>query len=199
MYLFKIGLLLGFSAVLLQIAVFLQPLLPKQYQIAPVCETISQALVESHFYEKQQHRADFQSLDHQHLNQQSVHQQHSNHSMTDLASFMAMSDVSVNEHQSHSSSQHQHVIAQNHLEHTQDTSIQNNSTQASSHHHDASHQCQYCTVYGNLVLPPELEIKEVLDRIQVRLFAFQKAFRHVYFVLQRLFLLPQGRAPPLFA
>ena len=48
-------------------------------------------------------------------------------------------------------------------------------------------------------LPPELEIKEILDRIQVRLVAFQKAFRHVYFVLQRLFLLPQGRAPPLFA
>jgi hypothetical protein len=31
-------------AVFLQIAVFLQPLLPKQYQIAPVCETISRAL-----------------------------------------------------------------------------------------------------------------------------------------------------------
>lgn len=68
-----------------------------------------------------------------------------------------------------------------------------------AHEHDASHQCQYCTVYGNLVLPPELELKEVLDRIQVRLIAFQKAFKHVWFVLQQLFLIPQGRAPPLTA
>ena len=65
-------------------------------------------------------------------------------------------------------------------------------------HHDASHQCQYCTVYGNLVLPPDLELKAVLDRIKVRLIAFQKGFAHVWFALQQLFLLPQGRAPPLF-
>ncbi|OTG38584.1 DUF2946 domain-containing protein, partial [Staphylococcus aureus] len=37
------------------------------------------------------------------------------------------------------------------------------------------------------------------DRIQVRLIAFKQAFSHVWFVLQQLFLLPQGRAPPLFA
>ena len=151
--LLRLGLLLGFTAVFLQIAVFLQPLLPKQYQIAPVCETISQALAESHFYEK---------------HQQSSHHQH----------HLASSDSMVN-----------------HAEHV-DHQVQASS---SSHHHDANHQCQYCTVYGNLVLPPELEVKEVLVRIQVRLFAFQKAFRHVYFVLQRLFLLPQGRAPPVFA
>jgi hypothetical protein len=47
--------------------------------------------------------------------------------------------------------------------------ISMNSSQALEHdHHDASHQCQYCTVYGNLVLPPEFGVKEVLDRIQVR-------------------------------
>lgn len=38
------GRLLGFYAVLLQIAVFLQPLLPEKYQISPVCETMAQAL-----------------------------------------------------------------------------------------------------------------------------------------------------------
>lgn len=42
--LLRIGLLLGFAAVFLQIAVFLQPLLPQQYQIAPVCETITRTL-----------------------------------------------------------------------------------------------------------------------------------------------------------
>lgn len=43
---FRSGLLLACAAVFLQVAVFLQPLLPKQYQIAPVCETITLALLE---------------------------------------------------------------------------------------------------------------------------------------------------------
>ena len=167
--LLRLGLLLGFAAVFLQIAVFLQPLLPKQYQIAPVCETISQALTESHFYEK---------------HQQSSHHQHH------LASHDFVLDNSVPGNSVIHGSAMSQLSA--HADHHVETST-------SSHHHDAGHQCQYCTVYGNLVLPPELEVKEVLDRIQVRLFAFQKAFRHVYFVLQRLFLLPQGRAPPVFA
>ncbi|OTG63898.1 DUF2946 family protein [Acinetobacter silvestris] len=146
--LLRSGLLLGFAAVFLQIAVLLQPLLPKQYQIAPVCETISQVLIQSKFYEKSQHASHH------------VHRSHEQHS----AQKRALTEIS------------------------------------SGHdHHDPNHQCQYCTVYGNLVLPPDLDIKPVLDRIQVRLIAFQKAFRHVYFVLQRLFLIPQGRAPPLFA
>ena len=136
------GLLLSFAAVFLQIAVFLQPLLPKQYQVAPVCETITRALLLP-----------------------SVHAEHSL------------------QHSSHQHSVHQDSSSLDH----------------SGHEHDASHQCQYCTVYGNLVLPPELEVKEVLDRVQIRLMAFQKAFKHVWFVLQQLFLIPQGRAPPLAA
>ncbi|ARN32492.1 TPA: DUF2946 family protein [Acinetobacter baumannii] len=140
---FRSGLLLACAAVFLQIAVFLQPLLPKQYQIAPVCETITRALLKP--------KAQSEAMSH------------------------AM-------HHSH----HQHHIEQ---------------AQVPDHHdhHDANHQCQYCTVYANLVLPPEFGVKEVLVRIQVRLVAYQQAFRHVYFALQRLFLLPQGRAPPLFA
>lgn len=136
------GLLLSFAAVFLQISVFLQPLLPKQYQVAPICETITRALLLS--------------------------------PATTL----------------HSSTVHQHAL---HAEHQQVVK------QTGHDHHDANHQCQYCTVYGNLVLPPELEVKQVLDRIQVRLMAFQQAFSHVWFVLQRLFLIPQGRAPPIFA
>ncbi|WP_180122422.1 DUF2946 family protein [Acinetobacter sp. YH12086] len=138
---FRSGVLLSFAAVFLQIAVFLQPLLPKQYQVAPVCETITRALLLPN-----------------------VHTEHTAHSH-------------------HSSSAHAEKVQ---VDHT-------------AHEHDTSHQCQYCTVYGNLVLPPELDVKEVLDRIQVRLIAFQKAFKHVWFVLQQLFLLPQGRAPPLAA
>ncbi len=136
------GLLLGFAAVCLQIAVFLQPLLPEQYQVAPVCETVSLALAESNYYAVQQSHAE------------------------------------------HSHQQHNQSIKAPPQPHD---------------HHGLNHQCQYCTVYGNLVLPPELNLITVIDRIQVRLIAFQKAVHHVYFVLQRLYLIPQGRAPPLFA
>ncbi|WP_445114628.1 DUF2946 domain-containing protein [Acinetobacter sp. WZC-1] len=157
--LFRTGLLLGFSAVFLQIAVFLQPLLPERYQIAPVCETISQALTQL---------------------QPTVHQHASSH------------DHSHTQHMQHS------ALFQGHTAQADSASDRaHDSALGSAHHHDVDHQCQYCTVYGNLVLPPELSIKPVLDRIQVRLIAFQKACLHVYFVLQRLFLLPQGRAPPV--
>lgn len=135
-FLLRYGLLLSFTAVFLQIAVFLQPLLPVQYQIAPVCETITRAL------------------------------------------------LTPTEHVHH---EHQVVLAVDvtkHVEHQ---------------HHDANHQCQYCTVYGNLVLPPDFDIQEVVNRIQIRLIAFEKGFKHVWFVLQQLFLMPQGRAPPQFA
>ena len=144
--LFRSGLLFAFTAVCLQIAVFLQPLLPKQYQIAPVCETITKALL---------------------LPQVQAEQSQSQH------------------HAHH----HSHQLAQAPA-----------SASASSHdHHDPNHQCQYCTVYANLVLPPDIGVKEILVRVQVRLVAFQQTFHHVYFALQRLFLLPQGRAPPVFA
>ncbi|WP_407303041.1 DUF2946 family protein [Acinetobacter sp.] len=140
--LLRSGLLLSCVAVFLQIAVFLQPLLPQQYQIAPVCETITRALLVS---SRSLHQTTFSEHSHHQVNQ----------------------DTQL--HDSHA-----------------------------GHDHDSNHQCQYCTVYGHLVLPPELEVKEVLDRIQIRLLTFQKTFSHVWFILQRLFLLPQGRAPPLF-
>lgn len=102
---FKIGLLLGFTAVLLQIAVFLQPLLPKQYQIAPVCETIAQTF-----------------------------------------------DLSALQH--HKAMSH----ADSHMQHM--PSMLEKAQSAPAHdHHDLNHQCQYCTVYGHLILPPELDVK----------------------------------------
>lgn len=45
---------------------------------------------------------------------------------------------------------------------------------------------------------PYLDFKEILIRIQIRLITLEQLFRHIYFSLQRLFLLPQGRAPPLY-
>ena len=141
--LFRSGLLFAFTAVCLQIAVFLQPLLPKQYQIAPVCETITKALL--------------------------------------------LPQVQAEQSQSHNMRHHSHQLEQH------------QSLMSKHDHHDPNHQCQYCTVYANLVLPPDVGVKEILVRVQVRLVAFQQTFHHVYFALQRLFLLPQGRAPPVFA
>ena len=150
---FRNGLLLSFAAVLLQIAVFLQPLLPAQYQIAPVCETITRALFE------QPNHSGLTTL---------VHHAH---------------------HVSTSHALHEHHESKRYVE----------SSHSGHDHHDPNHQCQYCTVFGNLILPPELNVKEVFVRLNIRLIAFQKAFKHIYFDLQRLFLLPQGRAPPLFS
>ncbi len=116
------GCSLGFTAVLLQIAVFLQPLLPKQYQIAPVCETIAQTF-------------DLSALQHH----------------------KAMS---------HADSHMQHMPRM--LEKAQSAPTHD--------HHDLNHQCQYCTVYGHLILPPELDVKEILVRIQVRFWRFSKHF-----------------------
>ncbi|EPF81667.1 DUF2946 family protein [Acinetobacter rudis] len=146
----RLGLLLGFAAVFFQIAVFIQPLLPKQYQIAPVCETIT-LLIDSS----------------DQLSQKKSLVQHNT-----LSSSSTHIDSSLQPRMHHPKPQHDH--------------------------HDPSHQCQYCTVYGNLVLPPEVDLNVVIDRIQIRLISLQKALRHVYFELQRLFLIPQGRAPPLF-
>lgn len=179
----RMGLLLGFGAVFLQIAVFLQPLLPKQYQIAPVCETISQTLLQSNYYQIKS--AQLQS--NQHLNYQQLnHQQDEKTALHEYAHHGSGHD----RHETH-----QQVAEQSFIEHQ----VQKASVSAGHDHHDPNHQCQYCTVYGNLVLPPVLEVKEVLVKIQVRLIAFQQAYLHVWFALQRLFLLPQGRAPPLFA
>lgn len=69
----------------------------------------------------------------------------------------------------------------------------------SLHAHTVDHHCIFCTVYGHLVSNLNLGVKEVFQRFQIRLLTFQKNFKHVFFVLQRLFLNPQGRAPPLFA
>lgn len=143
------GILLAFATVLLQIAVFLQPLLPEQYQIAPVCELISQV----------------------------------SRSRISLQESIAQS-----QHEDHNHSTH-HDGNTTHL----DTAINQHSAE---HHHDINHQCQYCTIYGNLLLPPSFDLKEILVRIQVRLLAYSENFKHVYFELQRLYLLPQGRAPP---
>ncbi len=145
------GLLLAFATVLLQLAVFLQPLLPEQYQIAPVCEHITRTL----------------------LHPQSQHLDARNSSF--IYHFLHLDQIEDDWQDVHQLTHHQNE---------------------SSHHHNSNHQCQYCVVYGNLVLPPELGVKEILDRIQVRLIAYSKTHQHVYFALQRLYLLPQGRAPP---
>lgn len=131
---------------LLQIAVFLQALLPEKFQISPVCATISDALTLT-----------------------------SSSSATDMSMSMQAMDMA-------------HMPTM-HMSHD---------TLHDKHQHDPNHECIYCKVYGHVVAFLDLGIKEVFERLQIRLIAFQKAFKHIYFVLQRLFLIPQGRAPPLF-
>lgn len=127
---------------MLQMMVFLQPLLPEKFQFSLVCITI-----------------------------------------TELKAQIDKKEV----RHAHMSEQHNHNID------VVDLKNQNNQ------HHHADHQCMFCTVYGHLSTHLDVDVTAVLDRIQIRLIAFQKNFKHVYFVLQKLFLTPQGRAPPFFA
>lgn len=150
-----LGRLLAFSAILLQIAVFIQPLLPEKYQISPVCETIVQAL----------------QLDPPYHTNGTPISLHKN----------ASKDLSLSEP----------IYETGHHNHS---SIEQKAS--SSHHHDANHQCQYCVVYAHVVPLPDMGVKEVLIRIQIRFLAFKDAFFHIFFQLQQLFLIPQGRAPP---
>lgn len=143
------GRLLGFFAVFLQIAVFLQPLLPEKYQVSPVCETIAQAVQIGDF----------------------------------ATTSVAHSEMSNHMHSHHATAHH---LAEQKIK-----------TDTSHHHHDMNHQCQYCVVYGHVVPLLDVDLSEVLVRIQVRYLAFKRTFFHVFFVLQQLFLIPQGRAPPL--
>ena len=137
----KAAFVLAIVAMLLQITVFMQPLLPEKFQFSLVCVTISEL------------KAQIQ-------NQEIQHQHVSHHQGMDT----------------------------HHLE-----------TQKTPHHHQFDHQCMFCTAYGHLVANLEIDLNPILDRIQIRLISFQKVFKHVYFALQRLFLTPQGHAPPLFA
>lgn len=142
----RLGILFAFATIALQIAVFLQPLLPEKYQISPACETVT------------------------HLSSQMKH-----------------------EHTAHSA----HVSHQNHLEHNHATSDHVHvDSSHHSHQHDFNHQCPFCFFYGHLVAPPTLGIKEVFVRLQVRFLHLYQVFIAFFFSLQRLFLIPQGRAPP---
>lgn len=149
------GRLFGVFAVLLQFAVFLQPLLPEKFQVSPVCETIAQALKIGDFSNKK------------------MHDQHSSHHH----SMMDMNDHSQ------------------HLGNAQIT--QDQMSQSAHNHHDANHQCQYCVVYSHVLPLPDLDLKQILVRVQIRFLAFIENFFHVFFRLQQLFLIPQGRAPPM--
>ncbi|MFW1950372.1 DUF2946 domain-containing protein [Acinetobacter beijerinckii] len=133
----RISIVLALFAMLFQIAVFLQPLLPEQYQIARVCQSVAE-----------------------------IQQKTDKH--------------------------HAHLIKHNVIAEIKQTVKSN-----MEHQHDVHHHCMFCAVYSHLISNLDSDLPEIFARIQVRLIAFQKAFRHILFELQRLFLSPQGRAPPL--
>lgn len=75
----KVGLYIAFTAMFLQLAVFLQPLLPAKYEFAPVCDTIAEILPDRHLYSNDQEiRSLAAHQDHLMLNE---HSQHSMHDM----------------------------------------------------------------------------------------------------------------------
>lgn len=89
----KVGLYIAFTAMFLQLAVFLQPLLPAKYEFAPVCDTIAEILPDRHLYSNDQEiRSLAAHQDHLMLNE------HSQHSMHDM---QGMDHSKNNENQHH--------------------------------------------------------------------------------------------------
>lgn len=170
----KTGVLIAIATVMLQLAVILQPLLPEQYQVAPVCEKISAIVITQSTALKNSALT--------HLNHVS-HQAH-------VARF-AIATVDQHASQVHMQSQQPHydpvaLMLQKQVQ----------SRDQPHDHHNSQHQCLYCVVYGLLVMPPHNDVVVIFWRTQQRLLAFQQQLQHLYFALQRLYLVPQGRAPP---
>lgn len=140
-------------AMLLQIAVFLQPLLPEQMRISVVCVTIAEI-----------------ALNHLGTTQQSTDLTRSSHNTAQQLRDVLRTSATHQHHPQKPTDHHQH--------------------------RSAGHDCPYCTVYSNLISGLDLSAKASVARIYIRLLNFKKQFVAVYFALQRLYLHPQGRAPP---
>ena len=137
------GLQRAFATVLLQIVVYLQPLLAEKYKIAPVCLfMISHSIVASSHHVGSFHTG-----------------YASEHHLNVLHRYFSYEPDKVNDRH--------------------------------------NHQCQYCKVYADLVVSSDFAIQTVIDRIQLPVSVLAQPFKHFYFELHRLFLMPQGRAPPL--
>ena len=131
------GLQLAVFAMLLQISVWLQPFLPEDFQVAPLCATLTPIFA-----------ADTQ-------------------------------------HAAHAHNIHHPDVEQPKLEH-----------KPTSKHPHSTDACQFCLSYANVVPLMDATPHPRLIRIQIRLIAIAQSARQIYFQQLRLFLLPQGRAPP---
>lgn len=139
-----IGFALGMIAILSQVTVFLQPLLPEKFQISPACVMVM-------------------DLSRQ-LQDEQV--QHSHMAMP------MMGDMPIH-HMQHDSHQ--------------------------THHQMPMDQCPYCFVYGHISVLTPFGIKEVFDYLKVKYLLILDIFLNFFFLLRNLFLIPQGRAPPIFS
>lgn len=62
-------------------------------------------------------------------------------------------------------------------------------------HDDMLQHCHFCQLYHQLSALPEINLDLIETKILVRLIVFA-SLAYVFFYLRRLFLCPQGRAPP---
>lgn len=143
---------------LLQLLMFWQVLLPKQWQVLPICQKISLALTPQH---QMAHASVFPSRIQSHTTMMSH----------------AMHPLPVDDRQAHESA----------------------STQpAKKHSHLLLHDCPFCILHTQFAPTPYVSLKVYKTVVEVWLIHRQHVWRAVYFALQRLFLQPQGRAPPIW-
>lgn len=158
----RIGLTLACSAMLLQLAVLMQPIFPEQLRIALVCQSISELLIRTASHSQTHPASGAPAL---------------------LSEQITRADAARGQHLDRSQLDQMQLSASQHNPHAE-------------HAQAATYDCLYCTVYSHLFTGLDLSIKQLLGVIKVRLLSFKQRFQAVYFALQRLYLLPQGRAPP---
>jgi hypothetical protein len=184
----KFGILLAFAAWLMQLSVFLTPILSHQLSIGyGVCEELSV------FAQSTQPQQLVGSRTTAHSTISRAAMSHAAISMP-MAEMSGMSDMDMSyadpapakilEHKADSQAPPTHSQTQ-----------LSDSSPAQNPHHAL---CNFCTLFGHSVLPPFQAVIPLATLIVLTVSSIQiSAFIH-FFVPQNKTLRPQGRAPPLF-
>jgi hypothetical protein len=185
----KFGILLALAAWLMQLSVFLTPILSHQLSIGyGVCEELAV------FSQSTQPKQLFESRTTTHSTISHATMSHAAMSGMSMAEMSDMSDMDMSYADPVPAQISQHK-ADSHAPPTHSHSQSSDSTPAQNSHHAL---CHFCTLFGHSVLPPFQAVIPLATLIAMTVSSIQiNAFIHFY-ISQNKTLRPQGRAPPQF-
>lgn len=170
------GLTLAALAMLFQLLIFWQVLLPKAWQLTPVCLQIVNALAVAP--EDPTPAGDHPVS----IHHDPAHRSAEAHAMSALPN----PDHLIQPHQQADANDHSHVM----MDHVHKTHTDHHKKST------APHDCPFCLLHIQISGPDGLS-RQLEQQVISWLIQLRQLWAAVYFVLQQLYLLPQGRAPPL--